>query len=174
LVIKHCAFDELPAPQSVIDRVTTLAATSGVSNDLVFANRCRVPFLWSTEDPPGIDSTAPYPDIPAKIPGVLFDRGNSTLPAPEPTHATRTSQEPDWEQLADKALQNADLDTADFLPLPPEVITIYDKDDYPVTTILPATSHLPIIPKIDPDGPPPPIPPSLPNPLPYHYPTRSC
>jgi hypothetical protein len=112
------------------------------------------------------------------MPGVLVDQSNSTLPAPEQTHANCTSQESDWEQLADKTVQNADLDTADFLPPPLEVITIDDKDDYPITTILPATSYLPIIPKtvipkIDPNGPPPPIPPSPPDPLPSHYPTCS-
>ncbi len=37
LVIKHHPIDKLPAPQSVIDRVTALAATTGVSSDLVFS-----------------------------------------------------------------------------------------------------------------------------------------
>jgi hypothetical protein len=82
---------------SICHRATTLAATSGVLSDLVFANRRQVPFPWSTADPPGIDSTpiASYPDIIAEMPGVLVDCGNNTLPAPEPTHATRASQEPD-------------------------------------------------------------------------------
>jgi hypothetical protein len=39
-VIKCRTFDELPEPQSVIDHVTALATTSGVSSDLIFANRC--------------------------------------------------------------------------------------------------------------------------------------
>jgi hypothetical protein len=111
---------------------------------------------------------------PAKMPEMLVNCGNSTLPTPEPAHTNCTSQEPDWEQLADKEVQNADLDTANFLPLPPEVITIKDKDNYPVTTILAVNSHLLIILKIDPDGPPPPIPPSPPDPMPSRYPIRSC
>ncbi len=82
-------------------------------------------------------------------------------------------QEPDWEQLADEAVQNADLDMAVFLPWPLEVITIDNKDDYPVITILPATSHRPIIPKVEPDGPLPSIPPSPPTLALSHYPTCS-
>ncbi len=45
---------------------------------LFFANRCWVPFPWSTEEPSGINLTpiAPYPDIGAEMPGVLVDCGN--------------------------------------------------------------------------------------------------
>ena len=38
LVIKRRAFVELPAPQSVIDNVTTLALKPGVPHELIFAN----------------------------------------------------------------------------------------------------------------------------------------
>jgi hypothetical protein len=174
LVIKRCTFDDLLAPQSVIDRVKTLAATSGVLSDLIYDNRHWVSFLWSTADPPGIDSTpiATSTDILSKMQGVLVDCGNITLPTPTPSHATQAPQEQDCKQLADEAVQNADLDTADFLPPPPEVITIDDKDNFPVTTILLTTSHLPIIPKIELNGPPPPIPPSPPTPVPTCYPTQ--
>jgi hypothetical protein len=57
LVIKCHVFDELPTPQFIIDRVKTLAGTSGVLSEIVFASRSQAPFQWSTEDPPRIDST---------------------------------------------------------------------------------------------------------------------
>jgi hypothetical protein len=44
LVIKRRAFFELPAPQSVIDRVTTLALKSGVPRKLIFANSNHISF----------------------------------------------------------------------------------------------------------------------------------
>jgi hypothetical protein len=164
LVIKRCTFDETPAPQSGIDRVATLAATSGVLSDLVFANRRRGPFSWSTEDTPGIDPTLlpPCPDIPADMPGVLINRADCALPTSAPHPTAPVPQEPNWAQLADKAAWNANLDTTDFLPPPPEMITIDDEDDLPVTAILPATSHLPepngYFPKDESNGPPPQLP----------------
>ena len=74
LVIKRRAFHELPAPDSIIARVTALATTSGVSCDLVFADRRRVPFSWSTThvDPPPVQPVAPYPDVSTEIPGVTL------------------------------------------------------------------------------------------------------
>jgi hypothetical protein len=39
LVIKRHAFHEIPAPDSIVAHVTALATTSGVSGDLVFADR---------------------------------------------------------------------------------------------------------------------------------------
>jgi hypothetical protein len=39
LLIKRRAFHDFSAPDSIIGRVTALAATSGVSNDLIFADR---------------------------------------------------------------------------------------------------------------------------------------
>jgi hypothetical protein len=69
---------------------------------------------------------APYPNIPAEMPGVQLLR--SDLP-PTPTPAPTTPVEPDWAQMADKAITNADLDNADHLPTPPEVIVINDDDN---------------------------------------------
>ncbi len=139
---------------------------------------------WSTEDPPGIDPTplAHYPKIPAEMPGVHIDCGDCSLPTSALPPTVPVPQEPDSTQLADKAAQNADLDTPDFLPPPLEGITINDEDDLPVTVILLATSHLPSIPKVEPnghspkdesDGPPPQLSPRPSIPMPSHYPTRS-
>ena len=110
-VIKRHAFVELPAPQSVINRVTTLALKSGVSRELTFANRNHIPFSWSTHDTNRAaesDPTlvAPYPDIPAQMLVVLLECHLSALTA----RVTSFSQpDPDWTQLADEATENADL-----------------------------------------------------------------
>ncbi len=86
LVIKRRAFFELPAPQSVIDHVTTLALKLGVPRELIFANRNRIPFSWSTTDDNGTADAAPapvapYPDLPAEMPGVLLQRHLRPSPA---------------------------------------------------------------------------------------------
>ena len=150
LVIKRRAFHELPAPDSIIARVTALATTSGVSSDLVFADRRRVPFSWSTTPvvPPPVQPMAPYPDVSTEIPGVTLAR--HTPPLHQPTNVT----EPNWEQLADDAADNANLEFTDFLPPPPEVINIDDEEITPT----PFTSQLPHQPKIEP-------PPASPPPL---------
>ncbi len=76
LVIKRRAFHELPAPDSIIDHVMALAATSGVSSDLIFAYRHQVPFSWSNNDvdPPPVQPVAPYPNVSAEFLGVTLER----------------------------------------------------------------------------------------------------
>jgi hypothetical protein len=52
LVIKHRRFVELPAPDSVIQCVNEdLAANSGVSTTLVFADRHKTPLNWPDNAP---------------------------------------------------------------------------------------------------------------------------
>jgi hypothetical protein len=123
-VIRHHHFDELPVPDAVIARVSNLAKYLGVSRDLIFANRHRVPFDWPDEAFQAMDDDpiAAYPDIPSKIPGVQLD----CTPAPPSSTATPTSTtpDPDWAQLAEEAIHNADLGKADPLPLALEVIIV--------------------------------------------------
>jgi hypothetical protein len=71
---------------------------------------------------------APYPDIPANILGVQLNhtRSYSSPPSPSPP------DDPDWAQLADEALTNADIDHMDVLPAPSEVIIFDDDDDVPL------------------------------------------
>jgi len=73
LVIKRRRFVELPAPDSVIQRVNTLASNSGVSSTLVFANRHQNSFDWpdNTATPTALDLTqmVVYPQLPAEMPG---------------------------------------------------------------------------------------------------------
>jgi hypothetical protein len=80
LVIKHSSFI-IPAPQSIITHVNDLAAKSGVSTDLIFANQKYVPFSWDT--PPKDTTVAqhttpyPYPDIPTEMLGVMIERNDT-------------------------------------------------------------------------------------------------
>jgi hypothetical protein len=48
------------------------------------------------------------------------------------TTTTTTTSDPDWAQLAEEAIHNADLGKADPLPLALEVIIVNDEDDTPL------------------------------------------
>jgi hypothetical protein len=133
LILKQCTWTELPVPQSVIAWVTTLSRQSGVSSDLVFANRKRVPFDWPDNPPDSLDDTpvGAYPHIPAEVPGVLVDRNPPGVSPISPINedvAIHTNNH-DWTALADAAMENADLDAATHLPQPPKVIEIDNDDD---------------------------------------------
>ncbi len=92
---------------------------SGGPTKLVFANRHRQVFDWPEEDIIGTDypPMAPYPDIPANMLGVQLDHPSSSDP---PTQSS-PSHDPDWAQLVEDALANANIDNMDIIPTPPEV-----------------------------------------------------
>jgi hypothetical protein len=102
------------------------------------------------------------------MPGVTLQRQD--LPPHHPETPPR-NQDPDWSQLADEAIDNADLQEYDILPPAPEVIVIDDDDDTPLPPALkhkypPVKVELPTA-TISPSGPQSP-------PAPTHrYPTRS-
>jgi hypothetical protein len=167
-VIKRRHFDKLSAPDSVINRVTTLAGASGVSPQLVFADRHKQPFDWpdntaKTRDVLDPTPMATYPNIPAELPGVRLLRH---LPQEKnkPESSTTRPQDLDWEELADAAAQNADLDNLDHLPPPPEVFEVDDDND--IIFVPPPTAVLPFIKQeqtnSDPPIPSPPLPPPPP------------
>jgi hypothetical protein len=157
----------------VIDRVTTLALKSGVPRELIFANRNRIPFSWSTSDDNStahadLTPVAPYPDIPAEMPGVLLQRHLRTPPA---SVTPFCQPDPDWTQLADEAAENADLDFTEALPPLPEVIAVNDEDVFQVPLVQPANAltEKQCVPVQSSD---------TPAPLPHHqessrYPTRT-
>jgi hypothetical protein len=129
LIIKRCTWNELPVPQLVIDHVTKLAQAKSVSNTLIFANCKRIPFDWLDNSFTSLDPTpiGAYPDIPAKMPGVLID---CFMQHPPSTRIDLPdNDEPDWTALADATMENADLDHAVHLPPAPEVIEIDDYDN---------------------------------------------
>ncbi len=151
LIIKRHAFVELPAPQSIINHVTALALKFGVARKLIFANQNCILFSWPTQ---GInraadaDSTlvAPYPDIPAEMPGMLLEHH---LSMPMARVSSFSQPDPDWTQLANETAKNANLDLTDALPLPLEVITINNDDVFQVPLVQPPTL-LPIrLPKVE-------------------------
>jgi len=129
LVIKRRRFVELPAPDSVIQRVNTLASNSGVSSTLVFADRNKNTFNWpdNTATPTALDpiQMVVYPQLPAEMPGVLLKRH---VPVPDGSSPVEEPNEPDWFDLADEAAHNADLDNIEHLPPPPEVVELDDDD----------------------------------------------
>ena len=142
LVIKRRAFVEVPAPQSVIDHIITLALKSGVPRKLIFANRNRILFSWSTSNDKGtadadLTPVTPYPDIPAEMPGVLLQRHLRTTPA-----SLTPFCQPDLDrtQLADEGVENANLDFTEALPTLPEVVAVNDEDVFQVPLVQPANS----------------------------------
>ena len=115
-----------------------------------------MPFDWPDNDPaPGLDSTllAPFPDIPAEMPGVGFARNIAGV-HPDHNHTPHPTDnhEPDWATAADKARYNANLDATTALPPAPEII---DVDNYDNESPLPSSLRqtLQYLPKIDPDQP---------------------
>ncbi len=91
-------------------------------------------------EPPLSQPVAPYPDVSAEFLGVTLERH-----IPTPPHPTILA-EPDWVQLADDAAKNTNLEFTDFLPPPPEVINIDNKEVPPILL----TFQLPHQPKIEP------------------------
>jgi hypothetical protein len=128
-IVKCRRFHEIPAPDLVIKRINDLATKNGVSSTLVFANQHKIPYDWPDNDAhqDGLDPTplAPYPDIPAKIPGVTLERH---VP-PSPPLLQQSSLDHDWSHLADEAIVNVDLNFEEHLPSPPVVIEIAEKDE---------------------------------------------
>ena len=51
--------------------------TAGVSQDLIFTNKKRLPYDWPDNIPQPLDDTptAPYPNVPAELTGVIRNRG---------------------------------------------------------------------------------------------------
>jgi len=144
LVIKRREFVELPAPDSIIQRVNSLAGKNSIASNLIFADRNQVPFDWLDDTDVSAASLDPtpfeqFPNIPAEMPGVGLERHQSA------TQSRPKDIEPaerDWSQLADDSLANADLDVLDGLPPPPEVIEIDDDDNdlfFPPANTLPLT-----------------------------------
>ncbi len=97
----------------------------------MFANRHKIPYDWPANDAhqDGLDPTplAPYPNIPAKIPGVTLEQHQP----PSPPLLPQSSTGHDWSRLADEAIVNADLDFEEHLPSPLEVIKMGGNPEYP-------------------------------------------
>ena len=116
-----------------------LALKSGVPHEIIFANHNHIHFSWSTTNNNGTADAAPtpvapYPDIPAEMPGVLLQHHLR----PSPAGVTTVPQpKSDWTQLADEAAENADPDFTKALPPLPEVVTVNNEDVLQVPVIQP-------------------------------------
>ena len=94
-----------------------------------------------------------FPEIPAEMPGITLERHQKATRHNNDTMVP--SIEHDWSKLADEAIMNADLETSDHLPPPPELIEL-DDDDYdryvpPVNTLPLTKAELSPDIKIEPD-----------------------
>ncbi len=160
-------FTKLPMSDVIRAQVDKLAQAENRPTSLAFLNWCHEELIFSDDelDEPLVQPSAPFPDIPAEMPGVYTTPESTVLdPAltPDPT--------PRWHELADAAATNSGLDFTSAATSAHEVITIPDDDD--------PTGPLPnylIIPKVEPDSeneptpaavPPPPAEPPAPPPAP--------
>jgi hypothetical protein len=109
---------------------------------------------------------------------VLLDRSRPGVqPNPHPEDH-QYNNDLDWTELADAAMENADLDIVTHLPSPPDVVNLTDDDDADEPSPLPSSfkQTLRYIPKLEPDSTPAPAPtvaPTTPS-QPSRYPARVC
>ena len=105
-IIKRRKFDVIPTPDSVIRKINSWGRRDQSNGRLVFRDRNNNPYDWEEEHDILIEDNAveqepepaPYPDIPAEIPGVELERDQPAItPDPEPTE----------EDAMDAAAQNA-------------------------------------------------------------------
>jgi len=108
-IIKRRKFDVIPTPDSVIKKINSWGRRDQATGRLVFRDRNNNPYDWEEEHDILIEDNAieqeepepaPYPDIPAEIPGVELERDQPAVTAdPAPTD----------EEIADAAAANADF-----------------------------------------------------------------
>ena len=99
------------------------------------------------------------------MPGVTIHCDDEhTLPPPASVHNT----DPDWTDLADAAAVNADLDSTEVLPPPPDIIDIDDDDILQVPIQQSTLLFSPMLPKIEPS----PLPVSTPTSQTSRYPSQ--
>ena len=107
-VLRRQPFILIPMPQTIINKVNRIGKRESQGKEFSFANRQKVPFEWSDDvpiDDPSfqglLEPDTPYPDIPAKLPGVPVEDQEGPQPAME------EELEPDEDALAVLALENA-------------------------------------------------------------------
>ena len=116
-ILKHRSFTAMPMPNRVIKRVNTIGLRGKQGRMFCFTDRLKEPYEWTDfvpEDDPDFqglleDNQAPFPDISAELPGVPLEEEESNF------QVVTDKPEPDFEDLAAAALDNAGIDTADRL-----------------------------------------------------------
>jgi hypothetical protein len=118
-VLKHRSFTLMIMPHCIIKWVNAIGQREGQGREFRFLNRWREPFTWTNKVPEddsefqelleNKDEEAVYPDILAELPGVtLEDKEDSTPVVIE-------EEEPDFQDLAAQALENARIDTEECI-----------------------------------------------------------
>jgi hypothetical protein len=121
-VVKRKRFDELPMPDSVIRKLERWGRRDKQNGRLTFADRNNNAFDWDDEYElkPLIDDNAiepehpaPFPDIPAEMPGVDLE---TNIPAVTEKQGTDAEERHQNETRA-RALENANLGPRDLAVL---------------------------------------------------------
>jgi len=127
------SFTEMPVTESVINRVAQIAAQNTSPAGLSFRNRHGEEYEWDIGDEyellePTID-VAPFPDIPAEIPGVLTAR-EEVVGVSNVIQDDTTQSDQEWARLA---AANSGMDFSSLLPETlngsHDVIEILDDDE---------------------------------------------
>ena len=117
-ILKQRSFTALPMPDRVIKRVNAIGVRKRQGWTLRFLNWQREPYEWTDsvpEDDPEFqglledEEEAAYPDISAEPPGVELESEEADF------SAVTDDPEPDFEQLAAAALDNAGINPQDRL-----------------------------------------------------------
>jgi hypothetical protein len=117
-ILKQRSFTALPMPDRVIKRVNNIRVRDKQGRTFRFLNRRREPYEWTDsvpEDDPEFqgllkdEEEAAYPDISAEPPGVELELEEADF------SAVTDDPEPDFEQLAAAALDNAGINPQDRL-----------------------------------------------------------
>ncbi len=117
-ILKQRLFTALPMPDRVIKRVHTIGVRKRQGRTFRFLIRRQEPYEWTDsvpEDDPEFqgllkdEEEAAYPDISAEPPGVELESKEADF------SAVTDDPEPDFEQLAAAALDNAGINPQDRL-----------------------------------------------------------
>jgi hypothetical protein len=109
----------MPMPDCIIKRVNTIKQREGQGREFRFLNQPREQFTWTNEVPEddpkfqGLleneDEEAVYPDILAELPGVTLGDEEDSI------HVVIEEEEPNFQDLATRALENAGIDTEECI-----------------------------------------------------------
>ena len=105
-------------PDKVIDKVNRIGKSERQGREFCFLNRSKEPYSWTDlvpEDDPEfqglLEEEAPFPELSAQLPGVPLECDKDD----EVFEVVTDKPEPDFDNLAAAALDNAGIDTGDRL-----------------------------------------------------------
>ena len=117
-ILKRRTWTALPMPDKVIDKVNRIGKSERQGREFCFLNRSKEPYSWTNsvpEDDPEfqglLEEEAPFPELSAQLPGVPLECDKDG----EVFEVVTDEPEPDFDDLAAAALDNAGIDTGDRL-----------------------------------------------------------